>query len=373
MEVINDNITSTGQATIGGDVANLVSQETLTVRGSSQNTVVRLEKTSNDVALEFNIDNGFVDLYNWSVGVDFSTGGDLKFDTGSAVGGATKLMLTTGGNLALGTSSASAQFHIKGGDDLGETASFLLENDFGTDIIDVRNNGLIGIGITPNTNGSPTSGQHPSERMSFKEGDFLQLNSASFGGVAGGIKIVENNASFSNYGLKITYDTVSSSKANFVTQSANVVDGGLAVFRGTGRVAIFQTTTSHTPSQSLDVNGNARFRVIGSAASAGALHYASDGTLTTNTSDISLKENIKPLENSLDKVMELNGVSFDWKEGGEHSVGLIAQQVNEVIPELAFTNPNDDIMGVHYDKTVALLIEAIKELKGEIDELKNNQ
>ncbi len=121
-----------------------------------------------------------------------------------------------------------------------------------------------------------------------------------------------------------------------------------------------------TPSQKLDVNGNARFRSIGSSASAGALHYTSDGTLTTNTSDERLKTNIETLTSSLEKVKQLRGVKYNWTEepNGDVRIGLIAQEVNSVVPELTFVNKNteEQYMGVHYDNVTALLVEAIKEL-----------
>lgn len=119
-------------------------------------------------------------------------------------------------------------------------------------------------------------------------------------------------------------------------------------------------------SESLDINGNGRFRIIGSTASAGALHYTADGTLTTNTSDVRLKTNIKTLTGALDKVKSLRGVTYNWNENpsGDTRIGFIAQEVNSVVPELSFVNPNSSelYMGVHYDNVTALLVEAVKEL-----------
>lgn len=132
-----------------------------------------------------------------------------------------------------------------------------------------------------------------------------------------------------------------------------------------GYVAI-NVPHNQDPTQRLDVNGNARFRGVGSSASAGALHYTSDGTLTTNTSDERLKTNIETLTNALDKVNQLRGVKYNWTEepNGDVRIGLIAQEVNSIVPELTFVNKNteEEYMGVHYDNVVALLIEAVKEL-----------
>ena len=155
--------------------------------------------------------------------------------------------------------------------------------------------------------------------------------------------------------------------------STLTVDGTLGIYSGTSSVLYAASNVginTTSPTQTLDVDGNGRFRNIGSDASAGALHYASDGTLTVNTSDETLKENIETISNSLDLVNALDGKYFNWKDTGEKSIGLIAQEVEKIVPELSFTNPNTDLMGVHYDKVVALLINAVKVLSDEVKKLK---
>ncbi|MBS3999187.1 MAG: tail fiber domain-containing protein [Desulfobulbaceae bacterium] len=117
------------------------------------------------------------------------------------------------------------------------------------------------------------------------------------------------------------------------------------------------------PTQKLDVNGNARFRSIGSGAYFGVVNRTSDGTLTTATSDIRFKENILTLDNSLDRVKQLRGVSFTWKSNPEYGtrIGFVAQEFEKVVPELAFTNPTDGYMGINYAEMTAVLVEAMKE------------
>jgi len=116
-----------------------------------------------------------------------------------------------------------------------------------------------------------------------------------------------------------------------------------------------------SPTQNLDVNGNARFRSI-----------ASD-SLTTATSDIRFKENVETLENSLEKVLKLRGVSFTWKNNPEYGtrIGFIAQEFEKVVPELAFINPTDGYMGINYAEMTAVLAEAIKEQQTIIDAQNN--
>jgi hypothetical protein len=86
------------------------------------------------------------------------------------------------------------------------------------------------------------------------------------------------------------------------------------------------------------------------------------------TSDISLKKNIHFIDDPLGKVMQLNGVSFDWKETNKPSIGVIAQELEKVLPELV---SQGDIKSINYNGIIGVLIEAIKELKAEVEELKN--
>ena len=84
------------------------------------------------------------------------------------------------------------------------------------------------------------------------------------------------------------------------------------------------------------------------------------GNIACN-SDRQLKTNILPLENSLDKVKNLKGVTFNWKDDAAEktNIGFIAQEVEEVIPELVSTN-NDGIKSVSYTQMVSVLTEAMK-------------
>lgn len=89
------------------------------------------------------------------------------------------------------------------------------------------------------------------------------------------------------------------------------------------------------------------------------------------SSSIRLKDNIKPIDNALEKVKQLNGVSFTWKDSRKNSVGLIAEEVGEVLPELvSYESNGEDARGLDYDKLTALLIEAVKEQQKQIEQLK---
>ncbi len=109
-----------------------------------------------------------------------------------------------------------------------------------------------------------------------------------------------------------------------------------------------------------------------SAASVSVSSLSATNTITAkdfnSTSDINLKENIKTIENSLNLIDSIRGVSFDWKETGKGSYGVIAQELEEVLPELV---SNGEHKSVNYNGLIGVLIESIKELKKEIEDLKN--
>ena len=97
------------------------------------------------------------------------------------------------------------------------------------------------------------------------------------------------------------------------------------------------------------------------------------------SSDARFKTNITPIENPLQKVLQLRGVNFDWKTtefparsfSENRSVGFIAQEVEKVLPEVVQTEKNaEGYKSVQYDKVVALLVEAIKDQQKQIDSLK---
>jgi len=111
----------------------------------------------------------------------------------------------------------------------------------------------------------------------------------------------------------------------------------------------------------------------------GDLHV--DGNIigySTTISDQRLKGNINKIDNALDKVMQINGYTFTYNHDGKQSAGVIAQEVENIMPSavqstnLVFNDDNDvEFKTVQYDKLTGLLIEAIKDLKAEIEELKN--
>jgi hypothetical protein len=95
------------------------------------------------------------------------------------------------------------------------------------------------------------------------------------------------------------------------------------------------------------------------------------GTLITCTSSRRWKTDIQPIAGALEKVQQLRGVSYVWKEDGKQNIGLIAEEVAEVIPEVvSFEENGKDARAIDYSRLVAVLIEAVKEQQKEIGALR---
>jgi hypothetical protein len=95
---------------------------------------------------------------------------------------------------------------------------------------------------------------------------------------------------------------------------------------------------------------------------------------STAFSDERLKENIKKIENPLKAIEQLNGVTYDWKANGKSSVGVIAQDVQKVFPDLVKEvqplEGDEKRLTVNYDGLIGVLIEAVKDLSNQVNELK---
>jgi hypothetical protein len=323
---------------------------------------------------------------------------DYSLDARSSTG--TSLLKVLGnGNVGIGTSSPSYKLDVQNSGDfdmrlrdttLGGTVGLLFEatNDFsGTSQAYIKgilagNSGLSDLIFgTAGTSGATTA----SERMRITSAGDLQLDSAQLnvpktflfyansdtGGSFGNIKwknvqwdgftraeiVVEGDGALSNG--RMIFKTGSS--GGNATEKMRITSGG--------DVCINATATSG--SAKFYVNGGAAFGSVFVGSLGTGTVYSSSGTLTnTNPSDKRLKENIIPITYGLNEILKLNPVSFDWKNDNNKNkqFGFIAQEVQEVMPEAVIEG---EYLGLEKDAIYTALINAIKELKAEIDELKN--
>lgn len=188
--------------------------------------------------------------------------------------------------------------------------------------------------------------------------------------------------------------------ANFSVNYANwsgYFDNGTVWLTG-NQINSYKTTASHDLSLAINYVGfgsstswRRLFDVYDGRSTIISRHNANDrsfycwgNVVAYYSSDQRLKTNITPISNALEKVCKINGVEFDWTNEylanciddpyftRKHDVGVIAQEVEAVLPEVVSTR-DDGIKAVKYDRIVSLLIEAIKELKAEVDELKKGR
>ena len=232
----------------------------------------------------------------------------------------------------------------------------------------------------------------------------LTSGRVAYAGTAG---LMQDSANLTFNGTTLTANTIGA-----FTLAGTISGGGNAVenvnigasTRGTGAFTTLaanntvaltaNTTSSSTSTGTLQVTGGTGitencwvgglFRVTNGTASgatntgcavfSGGIGIGGQMTATTivETSSIVFKENINPIEDALNKVMQLVGVTYDRKDMVKHEAGLIAEDVNKIIPELVSKDADGNPHGIQYSKLTAYLIEAVKSLKNEIDTLKGN-
>lgn len=132
-----------------------------------------------------------------------------------------------------------------------------------------------------------------------------------------------------------------------------------------------QLHTNEDTSIDINVGSNAEFRLSGS----GELHVDGDivAFSTEVSSDERLKDNIQNISEAVEKIKQLNGVEFTWKRDGEPSAGVIAQDVEQVLPQAVRESRslNSDLAykRVNYNALLSVIIESIKELEARIAKL----
>ncbi len=160
-------------------------------------------------------------------------------------------------------------------------------------------------------------------------------------------------------GIDVASDAISVDVSDFMSNGSNN-----RVVTATGADAMNAEANMTFDGSTLDVTGAIR---------------ATGDVTAFYSSDKNLKENISNIENAVDKVSKINGVYYNWTSeaqkkhdhfGKEKEVGVIAQEVEEVLPEIVATR-DDGTKAVRYERLCALLIESVKELKKEIEELKS--
>ena len=197
------------------------------------------------------------------------------------------------------------------------------------------------------TNGSDSA--YGNQAMTILAAGYVGIGTATPGSALEVVGSVRASGNVSGTGLCISGDCKTSWPSG---GSSQWTTSGSNIYYTTGNVGIGLTS----PSQPLDVYG-----IISSQTGMLAPAYV-------YSSDRSLKTNISTINNPLAKILALRGVTFNWKKDNQPGVGLIAQEVEKVFPELVTTESNG-LKGVEYGNLVAPLIEAVKAQQAEINNL----
>ncbi len=351
---------TTGDASLAGDfTANNIFADTLlksdTIESFSSNnridlnSPIKINGSSKQVAI-FNFNTGAQTRYtdgtlSWDMGINNSSDGDFVIDTGS---GDVKFKLSTAGTLDIINLNVSGSTNITGDIDLD-----------GTFTGNVSANTISFVTAT----GGTFTGDHVGDIYAsdgstkvFENGNGTAAGVAQFtGNVQGTVSSLTNHYT----------DALAEKPANLGgptnlwytdtrARSSISAGTGMSYDSSTGEFSIGQTvaTTSDVTFGGVSVDGS----------------IVATGNITAygTVSDITMKENITPIDNALEKVQQLGGYLFNYKGDDTQMSGVMAQEIKDVVPGIVYEiedpNTKETVYAVRHGNLVGLLIEAIKEL-----------
>jgi hypothetical protein len=344
---------------------------------TSPGTKLSLEDSTTNGAVQISFKN---DAREWRTGVHGGINDSFTLYDNTA--SATRLVVDSSGNVGIATTSPSQLLHCNGNaliHKLGVNAfnaSFDFYNNGTTylngattidaDLTISETNGEInfssGNGYVQTTTGSTSLvlGTNSTEVLRCHSTGKVGINVTSptekldvvDDGGNTNIRVYDSSGN-SEVGLKLQNDAKTWTLQNWGSGGDNLrilnnAGNTIQLWDDNGNVGINNTSTSYK----LDVTGQIR---------------ATDDIIAF--SDIRVKENVKTLENSLSKVNNLRGVEFNKIGNNNKSIGVIAQEIEKILPEVVHTD-NEGMKSVAYGNITGLLIEAVKELSKEVQELK---
>lgn len=269
--------------------------------------------------------------------------GNMTFGTSNTE----RMRITAGGSVGIGTTSPGEKLEVAGNI---QASGAIFQGTTSSTIALKTSGATLRANIIGNNNGLEL-GVFGTKSINFEWDAVtkIQMKSTGEGIFAGKVSI--NNASSRDSILNIVDDGTNGNIA-FENDSGDVV----------GIITSVVDELNIRVGDGISMSDSIRLRLTES----GNLVIA--GTLTQN-SDVRLKENIKPIESALDKVKQMQGVEFNKINSSTKEIGVVAQEIEKIIPELVLED-KEGIKSVAYGNITAVLIEAIKEQQKQIEELK---
>ena len=379
----NGELEDTTKLTFDGSTLAIVGDATFTGNVSVAGTLTSEDKTNIDsvglitARTGVRVDSGGIvvssGVVTFTDAIDSNGGANISGGLGLVASSAKVSDLTSGRVVVVGTSGElqdASTFTFSGGT---VTAGAFAGDGSALTGITAAGTGAIG-GITVKDEGVTVGTAGSVSSFDFRGSYITAIATAGAAGVA--TVTVSETPTFSTVAV-----------TNNITANGNIVGDNSTNITGiAGVVASSLTGTLQTASQTnvtslgtlsaVTVSGNitANGNIVGDNSTniTGIAGVTASGTVQAgdfnSTSDIRLKDNIQVIEDPLAKLVQIEGVSFNWKENNKPALGVIADQVQEILPELV---TDGDPKTVNYNGLIGLLIEAVKEQQIQIDELKS--
>jgi hypothetical protein len=391
------NVTiSSGNVTVtGANISGTANVSTLVVTGN-QTSLGNVTVTGNVSANIVTVAAGAVGTPSITTAGDTNTG--IFFPAADTIafaeGGAEVARFDSSGNFGIGsTPTAIGAYKVL--EVNGTSGAYIALKQGGTEYGNIYNNSTDGTSISASGARNVIFQTNAAERMRINSSGNVGIGTSSPSGklhVSGGSnpQIVFDDAASRTYGIGVTsgvmsfYDVTGAAELMRIDSGGNLLVGTTTNY-GTARTSINNSgavlglycsgasgttgmvigkqsndaSTSQVLMQFLYNNGSSGLGQIngngGSSAAFGSY------------SDIRLKENITDLPSQLANIMALRPVEFDWKDGTGHQIGFIAQEVNEVYPDVVGENADGMLTLTDMNKNDARLIKAVQEMKAIID------
>lgn len=370
--------------TIGGPTAN--AEGNITIRGditSTANVIVDVIKPYTTVSPQVLIDAPLKNEGELTIGNGGDGAGKLTFLDDSTI---TWKIHTNADHSQLDIIKGTRYFRIDGNDGTITGSNVEIHGDIlpSTNSIEEGSNNLYFTNTRARQAVSVAAGSSISYDNTTGVFDFTLPDIPEYGVQAS--KALSREADGINYNFGVNFDdeTIKINSSNqLYANSAAIIsmfsEGTGVDITETGTISIGQAvgTSSSVTFGGVTSGGNVDVKsgtnvTIRLTASDGSIVAEGDITAFGSASDARLKENVTTIESSLDKVSKLGGYTFNYIDKPDtRMAGVIAQEVQEVLPEVVYENEGH--LAVRYGNMVPLLIEAIKELKAEIEELKKNK